>query len=403
MKLYVTTEQHFYKSEKDGNIYVKGVEDASFFERYLEEFEELVVIGRVKEVSSVKDSFRIVNKEKISFFLLPEFVGVSGLLKNMHSILYRLRKLIQQAKKQDTSFILRTPGIIADLVWFAVSVSNLPFGVEVVSDPFDMYGKKSVGVSFSSIFQKIGVFNTKKQCKKALTSAYVTSKALQQRYPPGNEFNYSYTSLDLDSRAFDFFPEVFEKANKNSELLDPIRLIFVGTLGRPYKGQDILFRAVYKLKQEGYPVRLKVVGSGRMKPEFEQMVKNIGINEVTNFTGQLEPGLEVYQQLANSDIFVLPSRQEGLPRVLIEAMAVGLPCIATDVGGVFELLEDEEIVAVDNVEQIVNKVTEFAKNKEQRLKVMERNHRKAHLYKKENVQKERNRHYRKLIERSTNK
>jgi glycosyltransferase involved in cell wall biosynthesis len=402
LKLFITTEQHFYRLP-NGHILVKGVEDASFFQRYLDEFEEVIIVGRVQEVSSTDSAFRRVNKEGILFFPLKDFVGISGLFKNMLSILKRLNALVRKTNKQDSTFILRTPGIIADLVWLSLTARKLYYGVEVVSDPFDMYGKKSVGVSFSSLFQKIGAFNTKKQCEHALTSAYVTKEALQRRYPPGNKYTYSYTSLNLDERAFNFFPTVLEKAQAISEKLNPIRLIFVGTLGRPYKGQDVLFKAVQKLKKLGYPVRLKVIGSGRMKSEFEQMVKDLGINELTEFTGQLEPGLEIYQQLAGSDIFVLPSRQEGLPRVLIEAMAVGLPCIATDVGGVFELLEEDEMIEVDDLDQLVDKIIVMAEDKVKRLKVIKSNQKKAQQYRPKFVQEKRNRHYRKLIERSINR
>lgn len=400
MKLYVTTEQHFYQTENSKHIYVKGVEDQSFFERYTSEFDEVIVIGRLEKNATVHNNCRRVDNKRISFFELPEFVGIKGLAKCFPSVLKRLRVLISKAGSEEATFLLRTPGIIADLLWLSLSFGNIPFGVEVVSDPHDMYNKKSLGVRFSSIFQKLGVFNTRKQCQKALTSAYVTNEALQKRYPPGNEYTYSYTSLDLDDKAFDFFPTLFKKAKQQPEILDPIRLIFVGTLGRPYKGQDILFKTVQNLKERGYSVTLTVVGSGRLKPQFEQMVNLLGIDDVTNFTGQLKPGLEVYQQLADSDIFVLPSRQEGLPRVLIEAMAVGLPCIATDVGGVFELLDQSEIVEVDSVSQIVSRVIELSENKDKRLKVMKRNHEKAHDYKSTNVQNSRNEHYQKLIERT---
>ena len=71
-------------------------------------------------------------------------------------------------------------------------------------------------------------------------------------------------------------------------------------------------------------------------------------------------GEPVRQQLDASDLFVLPSRQEGMPRALIEAMARGLPCIATRVGGVPELLPEDVLVAPGDAGELAAKILEVA-------------------------------------------
>jgi glycosyltransferase involved in cell wall biosynthesis len=120
--------------------------------------------------------------------------------------------------------------------------------------------------------------------------------------------------------------------------------LLVGTLGRlsPDKGgQDDLLRAVKGLVSGGCDVRLLVVGDGPLRPRLEQLTAELGIGERVLFAGQ-RSGPEVPRLLGAMDIFVLPSHKEALPIALLEAMATGLPVVATRVGGVPEIVEDGE-------------------------------------------------------------
>ena len=74
-----------------------------------------------------------------------------------------------------------------------------------------------------------------------------------------------------------------------------------------------------------------------MRPALERQVQELGVGGLVEFLGHRE---DVPQVLADTDIFVLPSRTEAFPNVLLEAMATGLPVVASDVGGIPELVED---------------------------------------------------------------
>ncbi|KIC41623.1 hypothetical protein RA27_10355 [Ruegeria sp. ANG-R] len=113
-----------------------------------------------------------------------------------------------------------------------------------------------------------------------------------------------------------------------------IRLIFVGRLA-PVKGLRVLFRALNPLFTKYPDLRLTVVGDGPDRPRLEADAAQFG--DRISFTGYL-PQQEVAQKLSQSDICVLPSFAEGVPVILMEAMASGLPVVATQVAGVGELV-----------------------------------------------------------------
>jgi glycosyltransferase involved in cell wall biosynthesis len=120
----------------------------------------------------------------------------------------------------------------------------------------------------------------------------------------------------------------------------PYKLVTVATLEQPYKGIDTLLEAVSLCLHRGHQVELEIVGEGRMRQGYEKMASELGLANRVTFPGHLAKP-EVFRALDRSDLFVLPTRQEGLPRVLIEAMARGKPAIASWVGGIPELLDNQ--------------------------------------------------------------
>jgi glycosyltransferase involved in cell wall biosynthesis len=86
---------------------------------------------------------------------------------------------------------------------------------------------------------------------------------------------------------------------------------------------------------------LVIVGDGPMRDELDVMVERLGLGKLVTFLGRL-PEPDTLAEIARSDILVLPSFMEGLPIVLMEAMALGKPVVATRVAGIPELVTDGE-------------------------------------------------------------
>lgn len=103
----------------------------------------------------------------------------------------------------------------------------------------------------------------------------------------------------------------------------------------PQKMHATLLTALARLRRDGLPVRLQLVGTGPLEPQLRRHAARLGLGDAVVFLGRRD---DVPALMAAADLLVLPSAFEGLPLVLLEAMAVGLPVVATRIGGTIEAL-----------------------------------------------------------------
>ena len=115
-------------------------------------------------------------------------------------------------------------------------------------------------------------------------------------------------------------------------------ILFVGYLDI-FKGIFELVDAFYDINTKNKNVKLMMVGTGPKKAELKKKISKLNLNGFVIFTGEIPP-FEMHNYYHAADIFVLPSYTEGLPISILEAMACALPVVATDVGGVSEIVKD---------------------------------------------------------------
>ena len=141
------------------------------------------------------------------------------------------------------------------------------------------------------------------------------------------------------------------------------RIITVGHLTK-IKGTDILLQAVANLVKKGVShFHVDIVGDGHDRTYFENIAKDLNINSYISFHGDSNNVLALLQQ---SRIFVLPSRAEGHSNALLEAMACGLPVIATKVGGNLDVINNNEngiLVEKENPEQLCSAIKTILDNR----------------------------------------
>lgn len=119
----------------------------------------------------------------------------------------------------------------------------------------------------------------------------------------------------------------------------PLRILCVGRL-TPAKGQHILLQAAILLRDAGRDFRICLVGAGPDAASLQSAVHQADLENYVEFTGALNQ-TEVHALYAQADVFALPSFAEGIPVVLMEAMACGIPCVSSRITGIPELIRTE--------------------------------------------------------------
>jgi glycosyltransferase involved in cell wall biosynthesis len=172
-------------------------------------------------------------------------------------------------------------------------------------------------------------------------SLIVVSEAAHQALPDAlrGRARVIVHGVDL-SRSHDLVARRDEvRAAVRAELGVPDGELLVLTVAnlRPEKGYDVLLDAARSVVDRGLPVRFAAVGRGPLADELADRHRALGLGDRFRFLGERD---DVIRLLVGCDVFVLPSRQEGLPVTLMEATSTGTPIVATAVGGVPQVIDD---------------------------------------------------------------
>lgn len=358
MRVMVACEARFVRTP-DGNVYTRGQPiHYEVLSRYLKVFDEVVVLARVKNIddSDAEPGLRQANGPRVRFCPVPYYSGLWQYLKRYFQITAEIKKAVNQAD----AYILRDAGPIARSLVRNLRKKGIPYGLEVLTDPWDMFSPGTRKGFLRPVLRVMGRLMLSRQCRLASACSYVTRESLQKRYRPGGWSTY-FSDVELPDDEIvgeEAIEKRVAKAKRKIESKEPWHLCFVGNISRLYKGQDILIEAVSDCVHKGMNLGLTIIGHGRLVPELKEQARQLGISDNVKFSGRLKAGKEVFEQLDKADVFILPSRQEGLPRAMVEAMARAMPCIGSSVGGIPELLADEDIVPPGDTKALAAKIEE---------------------------------------------
>jgi glycosyltransferase involved in cell wall biosynthesis len=194
----------------------------------------------------------------------------------------------------------------------------------------------------------------------------VTRETLQRRYPcPA--FSVGVSDVELPAGAFADDPRPPVKRGS------PRTIVTVGTMSQPYKAQEVLIDALARCRRAGLDVHAVLVGDGRHRAALEARAAAERVAEQVTFAGALPAGEPIRRVLDAAHLFVLPSRTEGLPRAMVEAMARGLPCVGSAVGGIPELLPAEDIVPPGDAAALAAKIQDVLGDRERLVRMAARN------------------------------
>jgi glycosyltransferase involved in cell wall biosynthesis len=364
MNVLIALEQR-YEYGLSEHIYGDGPARYSAWANYLGVFDQVTVLARVAKSDRAWPEEARADGPSVSFCALPNYRGPWQFLRMLPELKTRVRDAVAQCD----ACILRVPGLVGRVAWREIARLGKPYAVEIVGDPWDALGPGTWPSLFRPVFRRAGVRDLKSMCRGAMAAHYVTQKALQRRYPPGrNTYAVGFSDALMDS-AFASpkdiekrFQRIAARAAQETEITGPFRIGFIGSLAQMYKGPDLLLHAAALCRTRGLNLETTLAGDGRYKVAMKGLAAKLGIADATEFAGQLPFGKAILDFLDSIDLFVLPSRAEGLPRALLEAMARGCPCIGSDAGGIPELLAPDNIFPAGNYKALAEKIVDVAGN-----------------------------------------
>lgn len=356
--------------DPDGNFYTSGNFTPEVWKRYLSIADELIVVmSDGKKIISKEEAEKTKQKidtDKIKVVLLPDKYSSP---KDFFSL--KKRKVINRIRKSvfdscDFAIIrsANSPAIAA------FRKTGKPYAIEVVGCLWDAFWNHSLK---GKILAPHEFFLSKRNVKKASHVLYVTNEFLQRRYPTkGKTVNCSNVSLPACDESV-----LENRLQKINNLESEIVLGTAAALNVRYKGQQYVIEALGKLKKQGFNnFRYDLVGGGD-NSYLKSIAEKWNLTDEVNFIGQL-PHDKIFDWLNSIDLYIQPSLQEGLPRSVIEAMSVGLPCAGSSVAGIPELLNDSMLFKGKDVKAISNILKTITK--EQMLTLSKENFEKAKTY-----------------------
>lgn len=256
-------------------------------------------------------------------------ISVTVIPERHHSslaIAFRLAKIFRQFGPDIVHTHKYKDSILGSIVARCMGVPHVIRVVHGMPEPFK--GLRNVKMAGYAIADRLV---TTCYVDKVIAVSSDIEKVLLQTYG-SNRVVCIHNGIDLDA-----VHVTMQRADKRKEWHVDDQAVLVGTVGRlvPVKGHTILLEAFRILRQRHHNVRLIFVGDGPLRGFLETEAKRLGLDQSVIFSGHQERSYDFINMM---DLFVLPSRHEGVPMVLLEAYALKRPVIASQVGGIPEVV-----------------------------------------------------------------
>ncbi len=335
MRLAVFSGQYFWF---DGKHYSTDEAFVKFVTSFYPYFEKIVFCDAVRKER--KTQAYVIDSSKTEVCPLPNF-SVYSFWKNILVIYPKIYRVIRDNIRHWDIIWLPGPHPVALLFAYVCHRQRKPFFQVVRANLIEQVRHRNQGIKMYCAVAVAAILEhvSQRLARKHLT--FTVGKEMYNAYKiRGGRVHEIAVSLVSERDIEDTL------RTKSFELHKPIRLLTVGRLD-PEKGLSFLVEAVEVLaKEKRLSVVLQIVGKGLKGGEerrLRQGVKKRRLTRHIRFLGYISYEPELLRLYRESDIFVLPSLTgEGFPQTLFEAMACGVPIIATKVAGIPYLIEDGE-------------------------------------------------------------
>lgn len=344
--------------DKNG-IYCNTTVTNEILSRFFVVVDKIYLLMRTEHISQTYEERHLLKLElgdKIEVVELPNPNTIKNFLFNR-----KAKNIIRNYLQKSDMAFLRIPSIYSNMAAKECLKMNKPYLVEVGGCAWDSYFNHSLLGRFIAPFL---YFSQKKTVANASFATYVTKRWLQSRYPTiGEQVVASNVYLDF------FDDENIEKRIMRYKTSRPkqYRIGTIASVDVRYKGQEYIIRAIAILKSKGVIVHYDLVGAGDSS-RLSTLANGLGVKDQVHFKG-VKKHSDIWEWLDTIDIYAQPSKQEGLPRAVIEAMNRGCLAIGSNVAGIPELLEDDMIFRANDVSKICDIITKLINEEDHEYRI----------------------------------
>lgn len=339
--------------DKDGKYYEFAYHE--LLQRYSYIANEIVFLMRTKPIDAFRKFTPVPSEIKV--VNVPNFKSPKTFLKNRHIA----TKIIKKTIKKCDYAVLRLPSSNAQEAIKYIKKYNKPYIVESVGCSWDSYWNHSLLGKFVAPYMFI---KDRSIVADAPFVYYVTTKFLQSRYPTKGK-TVCCSNVVLNKLDDSVLQKRLDKLNL-FQAEGNQRKIVLGTaaaIDTRYKGQEHVIRSIPELVKRGYNVEYHLAGgvTGQKESTFlKDLAEECGVSDRVVFMGSLASDQmgDYYDSL---DIYIQPSKQEGLPRSVIEAMSRGCPVLGTNIAGIPELIQEDCLFKKNSDSEVVSAVERILK------------------------------------------
>ncbi|MGR3302279.1 MAG: glycosyltransferase family 4 protein [Candidatus Scalindua sp.] len=308
-----------------------------------------------EENEAVELDMAMAEDKGVRIFVIPSLVRRLSFTNDILAFI-SIYRLIKQIKPHIVHTHTSKAGVLGRL---AAYLAGVPI---IIHTPHGHVFHSYYGLILTNIFvfaEKISSFMTDKIV--ALTEKE-KDEHLERGIASAEKFTIIHSGVKLD----DFVNMNIDIKAKRKELGIPPGYNVVGTVGRlvPIKGYKYLISAAKEIVEVIDKTVFVIVGDGYLKFELEKYAEAVGVRKDIIFTGWRVDSSDILHLF---DVFVLPSLNEGMGRVIIEAMALGKPVVASSVGGILDLIKDGEngiLVPPRDSNALGNAILQLIRNKD---------------------------------------
>lgn len=373
---------HCFLRDAHGRIYSEGKITDAVITRYRELAEEVVIISRLRDVHSA-EGLVALNTESMR---MAPVKGLSvGRILGPH--LLNNLWLVWREFASARAVIIRAPCFLSFLALPVLLLQRKPHFVEVVGFPKEAIANREASF-IHGLIGNVMQRATRLLVRRAGGVIYVTQAALQAELPTRG-LTAAVSNVELPVAPILLGTRGYEARTT------PMKIGLIGSYSTNYKGIDVAIRAVASLRLQGVACTLHILGSGNDAP-YRELAEDLDCAHFVRFDGIRQGGIAVAEWLDGMDVYIQPSHTEGLPRALVEAMARGLPAVASNVGGIPELLPARWLIQPGDADTLADRVKVLLASREERRAAGEANLLRAQDYDRDVLRERRHNFWKKV-------